>query len=38
METIFDMIVGLLSNADWGAILKILAQTIDTIKRIIGAA
>ena len=38
MESIFDMIVALLKNADWSAIMVIFAQTIDTIKRIIGAA
>ena len=37
-ETIWDMIVKLLSSADWGAILKILAVTVQTFLRVIGAA
>lgn len=38
MESIVDIIMGLLKNADWASIFKVLAQTIDTIKRIIGMA
>ena len=37
-ETIWDMIVKLLSNADWSAILKILTITVQTFLRIIGQA
>lgn len=36
MEKIFDIIVGLLQGADWAAILKVLAQTVETFMRIIG--
>lgn len=38
METIFGMIQGLLKAADWNAILAILAQTIETLKRMFGLA
>lgn len=37
-ETIWDMIVNLLSNAKWDEILKILVVTVQTFLRIIGAA
>lgn len=37
-ETIWDMIVKLLTNADWAAILKILTITVQTFLRVIGAA
>ena len=37
-ETIFDIIVNLLTHADWASILNILRVTIQTFLRIIGAA
>ena len=37
-ETIWDMIVSLLTNANWASILSILTVTIQTFLRIIGAA
>ena len=37
-ETIWDMIVKLLTSADWAAILKILTITVQTFLRVIGAA
>ena len=37
MESIFEIIVSLLKNADWAAILKVLTQTVDTFLKMIGA-
>ncbi len=37
-ETILSIIANLLKNANWGAILAVLVQTVQTFLRIIGAA
>jgi hypothetical protein len=36
MEKIFDIIVGLLKDANWGQILGVLMETINTFLKMIG--
>ena len=38
MEKIADIIMALLKNANWAEILKILAQTLETLRHMFGAA